>query len=88
MGACCSLLSAGVVPGAVAAAIQRSALRPAVEDHGLAWLARQLAYAQAYLAASSRRSAEQAIARVGNRIRIRDQRLPEIEAWLARQAAP
>ena len=45
-------------------------------------------YAQTYLAEGSRRSAEQAIARVENRIRIREQRLPQIEAWLAKQAAP
>ncbi len=48
--------------------------------------ARIRAYAEANLAPSSRRSAEQAIAHVENRIRIREQRLPAIEAWLAARA--
>jgi hypothetical protein len=45
-------------------------------------------YAEKYLAAGSRRSAEQVIAAIEFRIRIRDQRLPVIEAWLAQHPKP
>ena len=51
-------------------------------------VARVRDYAEKYLAESSRRSAEQAIAAIEFRIRIREQRLPQIEAWLARLAGP
>lgn len=44
------------------------------------------AYAAAHLAAGSRREAETAVARIKDRVRIVAERLPEIDAWLARQA--
>ena len=44
-------------------------------------------YASQYLAESSRRSAEQAVAKIQQHAAIRAERLPQIDAWLARQAA-
>ncbi|WP_369976474.1 M1 family metallopeptidase [Xanthomonas bundabergensis] len=41
------------------------------------------AYAQRYLAATSRRDAEAAIADIRTRVRLRAQRVPQIKAWLA-----
>jgi len=43
------------------------------------------AYANKHLAASSRRSAATAVANVTDRIRVRRDRLPAIDAWLARK---
>jgi aminopeptidase N len=45
------------------------------------------AYADAHLDKGSRRSAETAIASIRNRIKVRDEQLPAIDAWLARHAA-
>lgn len=42
------------------------------------------AYANKHLAAGSRRSAETAVANVSDRIRVRRERLPAIDAWLAK----
>ena len=44
-------------------------------------------YASQYLAEGSRRSAEQAVAKIQQHAAIRAERLPQIDAWLARQAA-
>ncbi len=44
------------------------------------------AYADAHLAAGSRRSADTAIANVEYRIKVRNQRLPAIDAWLEQHA--
>jgi aminopeptidase N len=44
------------------------------------------AYAGANLAPSSRRDADTAIASIKDRIRVRAERLPEIDAWLAKNA--
>ena len=44
------------------------------------------AYADANLAASSRRDADTAIAGITYRIKVRNERLPSIDAWLARNA--
>ncbi|QNH13631.1 M1 family metallopeptidase [Xanthomonas sp. SI] len=41
------------------------------------------AYAQRYLAATSRRDADAAIADIRTRVKLRAQRLPQIKAWLA-----
>jgi aminopeptidase N len=43
------------------------------------------AYANAHLAPGSRRDAESAIASIDERIKVRAERLPAIDAWLARQ---
>jgi len=45
------------------------------------------AYADKYVAAGSRRSTETAIADITYRIKVRNGRLPAIDAWLARDAA-
>lgn len=42
------------------------------------------AYAQAHVAAGSRRAADTAVANVAYRIQVREQRLPAVDAWLAR----
>jgi aminopeptidase N len=42
-------------------------------------------YADKHIAEGSRRAANTAIANIGDRIRVRDQRLPEIDAWLQAQ---
>ncbi|WP_229507660.1 ERAP1-like C-terminal domain-containing protein [Massilia sp. Dwa41.01b] len=44
------------------------------------------AYAEAHIAPQARRDAETAIAAIGDRIKVRRERLPEIDAWLARHA--
>ena len=44
-------------------------------------------YASQYLAEGSRRSAEQAVAKIQQHAAIRAERLPQIDAWLARHAA-
>ncbi len=44
------------------------------------------AYADKYVAASSRREAETAIANIKYRMQVRNERLPSIDAWLARHA--
>jgi aminopeptidase N len=44
------------------------------------------AYAGAHVAPTSRRDADTAIASITDRIRVRTDRLPEIDAWLARNA--
>lgn len=41
--------------------------------------------ANAYLAQGSRRQADTAVVRIRDHIRVRQERLPEIDAWLARQ---
>ena len=41
------------------------------------------AYAEAHLAPSSRRAAETAVASIRDRIRVRRERLPAIDEWLA-----
>jgi aminopeptidase N len=43
------------------------------------------AYASANLAPGSRRGADSAVVRINYRIKVRAERLPEIDAWLARQ---
>jgi len=43
------------------------------------------AYASANLAASSRREADTAVARIAYRIKVRNERLPAVDAWLARK---
>jgi aminopeptidase N len=45
-------------------------------------------YAEAHLAAGSRRSADTAIAGVEDRVRVRKDRLPAIDAWLAQRQKP
>lgn len=40
-------------------------------------------YAEAHLAATSRRDAETAAAQIANRIKVRSERLPQIDKWLA-----
>ena len=42
-------------------------------------------YAEANLAPEARREAETAIAAIQDRLKVREQRVPEIDAWLARQ---
>jgi aminopeptidase N len=44
------------------------------------------AFAEAYLDKGSRRSAETAMASIRNRIKVRDEQLPAIDAWLAKHA--
>jgi aminopeptidase N len=44
------------------------------------------AYAEAHIAPQARRDAETTIAAIRDRIRVRRERLPEIDAWLARHA--
>jgi aminopeptidase N len=44
------------------------------------------AFADAHIAAGSRRAADTVIANIVYRIKVRDERLPEIDAWLARNA--
>ena len=44
------------------------------------------AYADKYIAASSRRDAETAIANIKYRMQVRNERLPSIDAWLAQHA--
>jgi aminopeptidase N len=44
------------------------------------------AYAEQHLDKGSRRSAETAIASIRNRIKVRDEQLPALDAWLAKQA--
>jgi aminopeptidase N len=41
------------------------------------------AYADRYLAATSRRDADKAIADIRTRVKLRAQRVPKIKAWLA-----
>jgi aminopeptidase N len=43
------------------------------------------AYASANLAASSRREANTAVGRIAYRIKARNERLPAVDAWLARR---
>jgi len=45
-------------------------------------------YASTHLPASARGDAETAVATVGDRIRVRRDRLPEIDAWLAKHSLP
>jgi aminopeptidase N len=42
------------------------------------------AYAEAHIAPEARRDAETAIVGINDRIKVRRERLPEIDAWLAR----
>lgn len=42
------------------------------------------AYAKAHLAAGSRRPVDEAIARINDRIRVKQTRMPEVDAWLAK----
>ena len=56
-----------------------SATTPAMAD-------KVRAYAEAHIAPEARRDAETAIAAIQDRIRVRRERLPEIDAWLARKA--
>jgi aminopeptidase N len=44
------------------------------------------AYAEAHIAPEARRDAETAIAAIKDRIKVRRERLPEIDAWLAQRA--
>lgn len=44
------------------------------------------AYADKYVAASSRRDAQTAIANIKYRMQVRSERLPLIDAWLAQHA--
>ncbi|HEV8630028.1 MAG TPA: M1 family aminopeptidase, partial [Thermoanaerobaculia bacterium] len=46
------------------------------------------AYASAHLAASARRDAETAVASIADRLRVRRDRLPAIDAWLERHPPP
>ena len=43
-------------------------------------------YADKYIAASSRRDAETAMANIKYRIQVRNERLPLVDAWLAQHA--
>lgn len=45
------------------------------------------AYAQAHVAAGSRRAADTAVANVAYRIQVREQRLPAVDAWLAKHGS-
>ncbi|HET9031267.1 MAG TPA: M1 family metallopeptidase [Dokdonella sp.] len=60
---------------------------PRLADQSLdsAMVGKLNAYADKFIAASSRRAAETAIADIEYRISIRNKRLPEINAWLKRQ---
>jgi aminopeptidase N len=51
-------------------------------SHDPAMIAALRAYADAHIPASARRAADTAIAAIQNRIRVREDRLPEIAAWL------
>ncbi len=51
-----------------------------------AMAAKVKAYAEAHIAPEARRDAETAIAAINDRISVRQARLPEIDAWLARHA--
>jgi aminopeptidase N len=46
------------------------------------------AYAGAFLASGSRRAADESIADIRYRIRVKDERLPQIDAWLASRPDP
>ena len=59
-------------------ALGRGSLDPAMID-------KIKAFAEAHIAASSRHAAETAISQISNRIRIRDERLPAMDAWLNRK---
>jgi aminopeptidase N len=45
-------------------------------------------YAETYLDKGSRRAAETAMANIRNRIKVREEQLPAIDAWLAKQGKP
>jgi aminopeptidase N len=45
------------------------------------------AYAETYLDKGSRRTAETAMASIRNRIKVRQEQLPAIDAWLARHGS-
>lgn len=62
----------------------RARYYPALANNSLdpAIVARIRAYAQAYVAERSRTAAETAIANIGYRVKVREQRLPAIDTWL------
>ena len=53
----------------------------------LEMIAKIEAYADRYLDKGSRRTADTAIASIRNRIKVREEQLPAIDAWLAKQGA-
>jgi hypothetical protein len=66
----------------------RSRYYPRLGNNSLdpAMVGKLTAYADKYIAASSRRDAETAIANIKYRMQVRNERLPAIDAWLARHA--
>jgi len=66
----------------------RSRYFPSLATHSAnpAMVAKVKSYAEANLAPGSRRDAETAMAEITNRIKVRQARLPEIDAWLAKHA--
>ena len=66
----------------------RSRYYPNLGNNSLdpAMIGRIKAFADAHIAAGSRRAADTVIANIVYRIKVRDERLPEIDAWLARNA--
>jgi aminopeptidase N len=67
----------------------RSTYFPRLASHGSseAMIVKLDAYARANLAASSRRDADTAAAGIRNRMKVKAQRLPAIDAWLTRAAS-
>jgi len=66
----------------------RSRYYPRLGNNSLApaMIGKLTAYADKYIAASSRRDAETAIANIKYRMQVRNERLPSIDAWLAQHA--
>jgi len=66
----------------------RSRYYPYLGNNSLdpAMIGRIKAFADAHIAAGSRRAAETVMANIVYRIKVRDERLPEIDAWLAQNA--
>jgi aminopeptidase N len=66
----------------------RSRYFPSLATHSsdLAMVAKVRSYAQANLAEGARRDAETAEAEISDRIKVRKERLPEIDGWLLRHA--
>jgi aminopeptidase N len=66
----------------------RSSYYPALATLSIdpAMIEKVKAYADANVAASSRRTAETAMARITYRIKVRNERLPAIDVWLARSS--
>jgi aminopeptidase N len=71
-------------------ATSRSRYFPRLASHSVdpAMIEKVNAYAGANLAATSRRDADTAIVGIKDRIRVRTERMPEIDAWLAKNGNP